>query len=86
MLASARSRPRGVRPQDLRKRRRQLPGSRRSRSVAERDAGNGHGAADMVAVGERLDRKPSFGLIGNENRNAYDPYGRCMYAGAKVDF
>lgn len=39
-----------------------------------------------LGVDNLLDRKPPFGLIGNENGNAYDPYGRYMYAGAKVDF
>lgn len=39
-----------------------------------------------VGVDNLLNKKPPFGLIGNEGGNPYDPYGRYMYAGARVDF
>lgn len=39
-----------------------------------------------VGVDNLLNKKPPFGLVGNEGGNPYDPYRRYMYAGAKVDF
>jgi outer membrane receptor protein involved in Fe transport len=39
-----------------------------------------------VGVDNLFNKKPPFGLLGNEGGNAYDPYGRYMYAGAKLDF
>ena len=39
-----------------------------------------------VGVDNLTNKKPPFGLVGNEGGNPYDPFGRYMYAGAKVDF
>ena len=39
-----------------------------------------------VGVDNLFNKKPPFGLVGNEGGNPYDPFGWYMYAGAKVDF
>lgn len=38
-----------------------------------------------VGVDNLTDKKPPFGLLGNEDGNPYDAIGRYMYAGFQVD-